>query len=47
MNSLFARQLAKATEADGNVDLDVLGRLVLSAYEQADQDRRRTIDRSR
>jgi diguanylate cyclase (GGDEF)-like protein len=45
MNSLFARQLAKATEADGNVDLDVLGRLVSSAYEQADQDRRRT-DRS-
>ncbi|HEY2228470.1 MAG TPA: PAS-domain containing protein, partial [Xanthobacteraceae bacterium] len=45
MNSLFARQLAKATEADGNVDLDVLVRLVSSAYEQADQDRRRT-DRS-
>jgi diguanylate cyclase (GGDEF)-like protein len=45
MNSLFARQLAKATKAGGNVDLDVLGRLVLSAYEQADQDRRRT-DRS-
>jgi diguanylate cyclase (GGDEF)-like protein len=45
MNSLFARQLAKATRADGDVDFDKLGQLISSAYEQADQDRRRT-DRS-
>ncbi len=45
MNSLFARQLAKATPADGSVDIGLLGRLVSGAYDQADNDRRRT-DRS-
>src|SRR5258708_35449821 len=45
MKSLFARQLAKATKPCGNVDIDALGLLVSSAYEQSDQDRRRT-DRS-
>jgi diguanylate cyclase (GGDEF)-like protein len=45
MNSLFARQLAKATKPGGNVDLDLLGQLVSSAYDQAHHDRRRT-DRS-
>ncbi len=45
MNSLFARQLAKATRPGGSVDLDVLGQLVSGAYEQGNQDRRRT-DRS-
>ena len=44
MNSLFARQLAKATKP-GGVDLDLLGQLVSGAYEQASHDRRRT-DRS-
>ena len=45
MHKLFARQIAKATNASGQVDLDVLGELVTSAYEQSDRDRRRT-DRS-
>jgi diguanylate cyclase (GGDEF)-like protein len=45
MKSLFDRQLAKATKPCGNVDLDSLGQLVSSAYDQALQDRRRT-DRS-
>jgi diguanylate cyclase (GGDEF)-like protein len=45
MNSLFARQLAKASKPCGTVDLDLLGQLVSSAYDQAHQDRRRT-DRS-
>src|SRR5258708_31610485 len=45
MKSLFARQLAKATKPCGNVDIDALGLLVSSAYEQSDRDRRRT-DRS-
>ena len=45
MDKLFARQLAKATGPDGEVDLKVLGGLVTNAYEQADRDRRRT-DRS-
>jgi diguanylate cyclase (GGDEF)-like protein len=45
MNSLFARQLAKATKPDGNLDLDLLGQLVCSAYAQAHHDRQRT-DRS-
>jgi diguanylate cyclase (GGDEF)-like protein/PAS domain S-box-containing protein len=45
VNKLFARQLAKATTPSGKVDLDVLGELVGSAYEQADRDHRRT-DRS-
>ena len=45
MHKLFARQLAKATTPSGEVDLDELGGLVGSAYDQADHDRRRT-DRS-
>jgi diguanylate cyclase (GGDEF)-like protein/PAS domain S-box-containing protein len=45
VHKLFARQLAKATRPTGEVDLDELGRLVVSAYEQAERDRRRT-DRS-
>jgi diguanylate cyclase (GGDEF)-like protein len=45
VNGLFARQLAKATQPDGIVDTGLLGRLVTGAYDQADQDRRRT-DRS-
>ena len=45
MNKLFARQLAKATTPSGKVDLDELGELVGSAYDQADRDHRRT-DRS-
>jgi diguanylate cyclase (GGDEF)-like protein len=45
MNSLFARQLAKATKPCGAIDLDFLGRLVSGAYDQAHHDRRRT-DRS-
>jgi diguanylate cyclase (GGDEF)-like protein len=45
VNNLFARQIAKATKACGGVDIDLLGRLVCSAYDQAHHDRRRT-DRS-
>jgi PAS domain-containing protein len=45
VHKLFARQLAKATTPSGGVDLDELGGLVGSAYDQADHDRRRT-DRS-
>jgi diguanylate cyclase (GGDEF)-like protein len=45
MDKLFARQLAKATGPTGEVDLKILGDLVMDAYEQADRDRRRT-DRS-
>jgi diguanylate cyclase (GGDEF)-like protein len=45
VHKLLARQLAKATKASGEVDLQVLLDLVLAAYEQTDGDRRRT-DRS-
>jgi diguanylate cyclase (GGDEF)-like protein len=45
VNSLFARQVAKATKPCGSVDLDLLGQLVTGAYDQAHHDRRRT-DRS-
>jgi PAS domain-containing protein len=45
VHKLFARQLAKATTPSGGIDLDELGGLVGSAYDQADHDRRRT-DRS-
>jgi len=38
----FARQLAKATDASGTVDIDRLGALVGAAYEEAERDRRRT-----
>src|SRR5258708_23089478 len=45
MEKLFARQLAKANRPTGEVDLKILGDLVVDAYEQAERDRRRT-DRS-
>jgi len=45
VHKLYARQLAKATKPSGEIDLGALGELVVSAYEQADRDRRRT-DRS-
>ncbi len=45
MDKLFARQLKKATDASGKVDLDALGALVTAAYLEADRDRGRT-DRS-
>ena len=44
-HKLFIRQLAKATKPSGEIDLGALGELVVSTYEQADRDRRRT-DRS-
>jgi diguanylate cyclase (GGDEF)-like protein/PAS domain S-box-containing protein len=45
VSKLFARQLAKARAASGEVDLELLGNLVDAAYEQSASDRRRT-DRS-
>ena len=45
MHKLLARQLAKATTAGGEIDIELLGQLVGSAYEQADRECRRT-DRS-
>ena len=45
MHRLFARQLTKATRPTGEVDLKILGDLVVDVYEQAERDRRRT-DRS-
>ncbi len=42
MHRLFARQREKATKPNGVVDLDVLGELVATAYEQAERDRVRT-----
>jgi PleD family two-component response regulator len=45
MDKLFARQLAKATGPTGEVDIKILGDLVVDAYAQAERDRRRT-DRS-
>ena len=45
MNRLFDRQLAKATDTAGAVDLDQLSKQIVAAYEEADRDRRRT-DRS-
>src|SRR5580692_2152273 len=45
MEKLFARQLAKSTGPTGEVDIKILGSLVVNAYEQAERDRRRT-DRS-
>jgi PAS domain S-box-containing protein len=41
MKRLFAKQLAKATKANGEIDLDALERLVVAAYEDAERDRRR------
>jgi diguanylate cyclase (GGDEF)-like protein len=45
VHKLVTRQLAKASKTSGTMDLDLLVELVSGAYEQADQDRRRT-DRS-
>jgi diguanylate cyclase (GGDEF)-like protein len=45
VHKLIARQLAKAGKTSGAANLDLLVELVSGAYEQADQDRRRT-DRS-
>ncbi len=45
MHKLFAKQLTKATKPSGEVDIDLLGRLVSAAFEETDNDRRRT-DRS-
>jgi signal transduction histidine kinase/ActR/RegA family two-component response regulator len=45
VHKLLARQLAKATTASGDVNLELLIDLVDSAYEETDSDRRRT-DRS-
>jgi signal transduction histidine kinase/ActR/RegA family two-component response regulator len=45
VHKLLARQLAKATTAAGDVNLELLIDLVDSAYEETDSDRRRT-DRS-
>jgi diguanylate cyclase (GGDEF)-like protein len=45
VNSLFARQLAKAAKPCGSIDIELLGQLVSGAYDQAHHDRRRT-DRS-
>jgi diguanylate cyclase (GGDEF)-like protein len=42
MEKLFARQLAKATKPNGELDLKVLEALVVDAYAQAERDRRRT-----
>ncbi len=42
MHKLFARQLEKATGADGTVDVERLSELVSSAYDDNDRDRRRT-----
>jgi len=45
VHRLIAKQIAKATDATGTVDVDHLAKLVGAAYEEFDQDRRRT-DRS-
>jgi diguanylate cyclase (GGDEF)-like protein/PAS domain S-box-containing protein len=45
MHKLLARQLAKSKSGSGELDLQVLMQLVSEAYEQSDNDRRRT-DRS-
>ena len=45
MHKLLARQLAKATESSGELDLQALLALVAGAYQQSDDDRHRT-DRS-
>jgi diguanylate cyclase (GGDEF)-like protein/PAS domain S-box-containing protein len=42
VHKLFARQLAKARTASGEVDLDLLGDLVSAAYEDSERDSRRT-----
>ena len=45
MHKLFSKLLVKATKPSGQVDLDLLGRSVSTAFDEADHDRRRT-DRS-
>ena len=45
MHRLVAKQIAKATDASGAVDMNKLAALVGSAYDEFDRDRRRT-DRS-
>ena len=45
MHRLIAKQIAKATDAEGNVDIDKLVALVDAAYDEFDRDRRRS-DRS-
>jgi PAS domain S-box-containing protein len=42
VRKVFESQLAKATTATGEVDIDALRQLVVAAYEQADQERSRT-----
>jgi predicted signal transduction protein with EAL and GGDEF domain len=41
VHKLFAHQVAKATSPAGAIDVDVLGSLVVAAYEQAERDRKR------
>lgn len=45
MHKLLAKQLQKATQPTGEVDIEKLQQLIAAAYEEADQDRQRT-DRS-
>jgi diguanylate cyclase (GGDEF)-like protein len=45
VRKLFDRQLEKATDDQGRIDLEILGRLVAAAYDEAELDRNRT-DRS-
>jgi diguanylate cyclase (GGDEF)-like protein len=45
LHRLIAKQITKATDANGNVDIDKLAELIGSAYDEFDRDRRRT-DRS-
>jgi PAS domain-containing protein len=45
VHKLFAKQLAKASQSPAGLDIDALAKLVGTAYEEADNDRRRT-DRS-
>ena len=45
MHKLFAKQLAKAVKPSGEINVDLLGKFVSAAFEEADNDRRRT-DRS-
>lgn len=45
MHKLFAKQLAKAAKPSGEINVDLLGKFVSAAFEEADNDRRRT-DRS-
>ncbi len=44
--SLFARQLARATRAQGGIDLDALAGQVTSAYDELERSRRGTDDRN-